>query len=185
MTSEESAWALRSDAETLERAPEDAVEAAASASIDETLVAQRSGKPGDATLSRGVLVGRYVVLQELGAGGMGVVYAAYDPELDRKVAIKLLLPSRGGALGGQGRTRLLREAQALAKLAHPNVVAVHDVGTHEERVWMAMEFVQGQTLAHWLGQRRSWREVLDVLEAAGRGLAAAHRAGLLHRDFKP
>jgi tetratricopeptide (TPR) repeat protein len=137
------------------------------------------------TLAAGSSVGRYVVLASVGVGGMGVVYAAYDPELDRKVALKLLQlrPSRDESLG---RARLLREAQALARLSHPNVVAVHDVGTFEGRVFVAMEFVSGKTLGRWLGARpRSRAEVLDVLAQAGRGLAAAHAAGLVHRDFKP
>jgi tetratricopeptide (TPR) repeat protein/predicted Ser/Thr protein kinase len=135
-----------------------------------------------AYLEPGAVMGRYVVLRKLGAGGMGVVHAAYDPELDRKVALKLVLPGRGD---GEGRTRLLREAQALAKLSHRNVVAVHDVGTMSGQVWLAMEFVRGQTLREWLRTPRPWRDVLEVLRKAGRGLAAAHAAGLLHRDFKP
>ncbi|WP_266219271.1 serine/threonine-protein kinase [Paraliomyxa miuraensis] len=130
----------------------------------------------------GELIGRYVVLSKLGAGGMGVVYAAYDPELDRKVALKLLLPGVGGE---KGKSRLLREAQALGKLAHPNVVGIYDVGTLGEQVWLAMEFVRGQTLGAWLEMPRSWREVVEVLVGAGEGLCAAHAAGLLHRDFKP
>jgi tetratricopeptide (TPR) repeat protein len=139
------------------------------------------------TIVRGTIVGRYVVIDELGAGGMGVVYAAYDPELDRKVAIKLLhLASGGSEQSTEGRTRLVREAQALAKLSHPNVVAVHDVGAVDDRVWMAMELVTGHTLTAWLEERaRPWPEVLRVMVAAGEGLAAAHEAGLLHRDFKP
>ncbi|HEY0138447.1 MAG TPA: serine/threonine-protein kinase [Nannocystis sp.] len=135
-------------------------------------------------LERGVIVGRYMVLGKLGAGGMGVVYAAYDPELDRRVALKLLLPRADG--GSAGRARLLREAQALAKLAHPNVVAVHDVGTHGEGVWVAMELVDGHTLGAWANsQRRRWPEVLHVLTEAARGVAVAHNAGLVHRDLKP
>ncbi len=131
---------------------------------------------------RGEVLGRYVVLARLGAGGMGVVLAAYDPELDRKVALKLLRDPRGGEAA---RTRLLREAQALAQLSHPNVVAVHDVGTVGGRVYVAMEFVAGVTLQAWLERApRSWREVLRTLLAAGDGLAAAHAAGLVHRDFK-
>jgi len=138
-------------------------------------------------LTRGTLIGRYVVLSKLGAGGMGVVYAAYDPELDRKVAVKLLHTALGHQdVAGEARTRLMREAQALAKLSDPNVVAVHDVGTINDSVWLAMDFVEGQTFAAWCRQGpRDRREILDILERAGRGLAAAHRAGLVHRDFKP
>jgi len=140
--------------------------------------------PSDAGayLEPGTTVGRYVVLRRLGTGGMGVVYVAYDPELDRRVALKLVLPGRAGE---DGRMRLLREAQALAKLSHPNVVAVHDVGTMGEQVWLAMELVRGQTLRAWFEQRHHWRQVLAVMRRAARGLAAAHAAGLLHRDFKP
>jgi tetratricopeptide (TPR) repeat protein/predicted Ser/Thr protein kinase len=137
---------------------------------------------------RGGLIGRYVVLSKLGAGAMGVVLAAYDPELDRKVALKLL-KSQGGPALGNARARLQREAQALAKLDHPNVVGVHDVGTHEGQLFVGMEYVEGRTLGEWMksteGGRPSWREVVRVFAEAGRGLAAAHEAGLLHRDFKP
>ncbi len=136
-------------------------------------------------LTRGAVVGRFLVLETLGAGGMGVVYAAYDPELDRKVALKLLSPGVGGADSGS-QTRLVREAQALAKLSHPNVVAVHDVGMHGEGVWIAMEFVAGQTLTAWAKERpRRWSEVLALLADVARGVAAAHGTGLVHRDLKP
>ena len=141
-------------------------------------------KPGRAG-REGESIGRYVVLRELGAGGMGVVYAAYDPELDRKVALKLLLPSGGGSHSSDGRARLVREAQALAKLEHPNVVSIHDVGTHGDQIFIAMEFVEGVTLTDWRRTARSWREVLDVFEDAARGLLAAHAKRLVHRDFKP
>jgi hypothetical protein len=138
----------------------------------------------DDVLARGAILGRYVILSRIGKGGMGVVYAAYDPDLDRKVALKLLLSHHGG--GVDGRLRLLREAQAMAQLTDPNVVAVYDVGAFGDRVWIAMEFIHGQTLSSWLKQRpRSWREVLPVFLRAGDGLAAAHTAGLVHRDFKP
>ncbi len=137
-------------------------------------------------LPPGTLIGRYVVVDVLGAGGMGVVYTAQDPDLDRKVAIKLLQAQHGVGSESGGQSWLLREAQAMARLAHPNVVAVHDVGEMPgDRVFVAMELVEGMTLRAWLRSPRSWREVLHVMRAAGAGLAAAHAAGLVHRDFKP
>jgi tetratricopeptide (TPR) repeat protein/predicted Ser/Thr protein kinase len=133
-------------------------------------------------LTNGATMGRYVVLRRVGAGAMGTVYLGYDPELDRRVALKLL---RGGS-SPRRRTALLREAQALAKLTHPNVVAVYDVGEHDGRVYVAMEFIEGVTLRTWLqASERSWREALDMLRLAGRGLQAAHAQQLIHRDFKP
>jgi tetratricopeptide (TPR) repeat protein/predicted Ser/Thr protein kinase len=137
----------------------------------------------DERLERGTSVDRYVVLYELGSGGMGVVYAAYDPQLDRKVALKLL---QARSRSDRARTRLLREAKAIARITHPNVVTVHDVGTYEGRVFVAMEYIEGLTLRRWLQERRrEWPEILDVLCDAGSGLAAAHEGDLIHRDFKP
>jgi len=129
---------------------------------------------------RGDLIGRYVLLSELGEGGMGVVWAAYDPELDRRLALKVL------RLAGDS-DRLLREAQALARLAHPNVVSIHDVGEDAGEVWLAMELIEGRTLKEWqrAAPRRPWTEVLQILMPAGYGVAAAHDAGLIHRDLKP
>jgi tetratricopeptide (TPR) repeat protein len=109
---------------------------------------------------------------------MSDVHLAYDPELDRKVALKLMRVR-------VGRQRLQREAQALAKLSHPNVVPVHDVGVVGGRAFVAMEYVEGQTLRDWLKEPHPWREVLKVLMDAGSGLAAAHARGVIHRDFKP
>jgi len=135
-------------------------------------------------LAPGRSIGRYVILSTLGEGGMGVVFAAYDPELDRRVAVKVLRERVGDA--AELRARLMREAQAMARLSHPNVVSVHDVGRFEDRVFVAMEFVEGRTLGEWVKEKpRSWREVLAVFLQAGKGLAAAHSAGLVHRDFKP
>jgi tetratricopeptide (TPR) repeat protein len=128
-------------------------------------------------------VGRYLLLERLGSGGMGWVFLAYDPELDRKVAIKVLRPDR--RMGPLRGARLLREAQAMARLAHPNVVAIHDVGLWNEQVFVTMEYVQGSTLTIWLAQPRSPAQIVAVFLDAGRGLAAAHAAGLVHRDFKP
>ena len=128
-------------------------------------------------------VGRYLLERELGSGGMGVVYAAYDPELGRKVAIKLVRPASGGM--DLGKARLLREAQAMAQVTHPNVVAIHDVGTVEDQVFIAMEYIEGSTLGEWLAARkRSWREITSMFAQAGRGLAAAHAKNIVHRDFK-
>jgi tetratricopeptide (TPR) repeat protein/predicted Ser/Thr protein kinase len=152
-----------------------------------TLADRGSQDRAPAPLGRGAALGRYLVLDVLGGGGMGVVYTAYDPELDRKLAIKLLRPSGSSDSDASiGRTRLLREAQAMARLQHPNVIAVHDVGTFEDQVFIAMEHVEGTTLTAWLEETpRSWREALAPLVEAGRGLAAAHAAGIVHRDFKP
>jgi tetratricopeptide (TPR) repeat protein/predicted Ser/Thr protein kinase len=160
---------------------------------DATIPGEGASGPGmgplEGWLMPGAPVGRYMVLTRLGAGGMGVVYAAYDPELDRKVALKLLRPGPGTFSGSRDREHrmLKQEAQALAKLAHPNVITIHDVGEHEGHVFLAMEFVDGQTLKQWLAERQEpdWREVLSMFRRAGEGLRAAHEQGLVHRDFKP
>ena len=133
----------------------------------------------DSALARGATIGRYVILGLVGRGGMGEVYAAYDPELDRKIALKILHASAEGEAEA-ARARMLREAKAIARLSHPNVVVVHDAGTIGGRVFIAMEFVDGRTLADWLKESpRDWREVRAVFLAAGRALAAAHVAGLV------
>ena len=130
---------------------------------------------------------RYVILELVGKGGIGEVYAAYHPELNRKVAIKLLRSAPDGDRPtGHARMRMLREAQVIAKLSHPNVVVVHDVGLHDDALFLVMEFIDGGTVREWLeAAPRAWQEVLRVFVAAGRGLAAAHAAELVHRDFKP
>ena len=130
----------------------------------------------------GAVIGHFVVRERLGAGGMGVVLAGVDPDLGRPVAIKLV---RDGADHPAYRERLLREAQAMARLEHPNVVKVYEVGSDRGRLFIAMELVHGQTLAAWLCEPRPWRQILDMFLQAGEGLAAVHAQGLVHRDFKP
>ncbi len=130
-------------------------------------------------------VGRYVVLGELGQGGTGVVLRAYDPELEREVALKIL-SAWGGEDQGDLRAAVLSEARTLAKLRHHNVVGVYDIGEHEDRIWMAMELVRGRSLRRWAAaQERSSSEVRRALVEAGTGLMAAHEAGIVHCDVKP
>ena len=140
-------------------------------------------------------IGRFTVLDVLGRGGMGVVVAAYDPELDRSVALKIVSASGEGDRE-EYRARLLREARAMAKIRHPNVIAVYEVGEHGGRVYLAMEQIEGGTLRELAddvarrhrargGSKFPWRAILDHYVSAGRGLAAAHAAGMVHRDFKP
>jgi predicted Ser/Thr protein kinase len=132
-----------------------------------------------APIAKGTVVGRYEVGSLIGRGGMGTVYLARDTSLDRDVALKLHRV-------GSGDDRLQREALAMAKLAHPNVVAVFETGTIDDRLFVAMEYVRGGTLRTWLASApRTWRGILDLLVEVGGGLAAAHAAGLIHRDFKP
>jgi serine/threonine protein kinase len=155
---------------------------------DETLDAEApSGTSPATSVAPGVTVGRYVVVERIGAGGMGEVWRARDPELHREVALKLVKREHMGGRGGaEHRARLLREARAMAQLSHPNVVRIYDVGEHEGGVFLAMELVEGSDAWRWArSERPSWRRVLGVFRAAGRGLAAAHGAGLVHRDFKP
>jgi serine/threonine protein kinase len=127
-------------------------------------------------------VGRYALLRCIGRGGMGIVYAARDVELGREVAIKLLRPELSGPSDDR---RLTAEAQALARLSHPNVIAIFDVGTYEGQRFIAMEYVPGQDLRRWLDAPRHLEDLLRVFVGAGRGLHAAHAVGLVHRDFKP
>ncbi len=139
--------------------------------------------PYEITPRAGDLIGRYVVVAPLGVGGMGTVLRAHDPELDRDVAVKLL--RRRAKAMPDAAERLLREARNMALLADPNVVQVFEAGIDHGRVYIAMELVDGEDLRIWLRAPRSVAEILAVFVQAGRGLLAAHRAGLLHRDFKP
>ena len=155
---------------------------------DSTLdtVTQSGDRPVVAPLANCTGLDRYTIVDQIGSGGMGEVYLAHDGQLDRKVALKLLRPDAIDTDAQSHQARLSREAQAMAKLSHPNVVAVYDIGASSERVFIAMEYVEGRTLRRWLSEApRSWREATRVLMEAGRGLAAAHSAQLLHRDFKP
>ena len=136
------------------------------------------------SLERGSSLGRYIVLHKLGEGGMGQVYAAYDPELDRRVAVKIRRFSSDNPESFSSRLR--QEGRALARLQHPNVVTVFDVGVSDRRLFIATELVQGLTVDRWLeAEKRSWREVVDVFIEVGSGIAAAHAEGLVHRDIKP
>ena len=128
----------------------------------------------------GTSIGGYQVRHRIGAGGMGIVFAAHDPRLQRDVALKLLRPGRSGT-----HARLLREARALARLAHPNVVTIHEVGTHADSVFVAMEYVRGRTLRDWAATGPGLQEVAEAFAQAAKGLRAAHRERIVHRDFKP
>jgi eukaryotic-like serine/threonine-protein kinase len=153
--------------------------------LDETLADESLPAQPSSQLQPGTRLDRYHILEIVGRGGMGVVYAAYDPDLDRKVALKVL-HERGGPVDANAQRRLLREAQAMAKLAHPNVITVHEARAVEGRVFISMEFVEGGTLGRWLAtQAPELPQVLAMFRDVGRGLAAAHAAGLVHRDIKP
>ncbi len=135
--------------------------------------------PADGSLPK---IGRFLTLRLLGSGATSAVYSAYDPELDRKIALKLITLRRGETTAS---TRVQREVQAMARVRHPNTLQIYDVGEHDSGVYIAMELIEGQTLRVWSEDRHSWREVVEVFAQAGRGLQAAHDAGLVHRDFKP
>jgi protein kinase-like protein len=153
---------------------------------DETQTASEHAaepSPPDQELAPATRIGRYEIERRLGAGGMGVVYAAYDLHLRRSVALKLVGPRIEQT---SGQDLLVREAQAMAKLRHPNLATVHDIGVSGDRLFVVMELVDGGTLADWLAARpRPWREIVTIYLQAARGLAAAHAAGFVHRDFKP
>lgn len=170
------------DAKKASQDPEATVEAGPPGELPSSLgqrIGQRLLEPGRPPPQ----VGRFFIQKRLGTGGMGSVFAGLDPELSRKVAVKVL---NHDATSDRARLRLRREAQALAQLSHPNVVPVYEVGEHEGHTFVAMELVPGEDLRRWLdAAKRSWTEILGVFRQAGEGLAAAHEAGLVHRDFKP
>src|SRR3954469_24060107 len=148
-----------------------------------TMTAAARTATADAPVPLGATLGRYRLERELGAGAMGVVHAAFDPDLERRIALKVL---KGAIATAEARDRLLREARAMARLSHPNVVTVHEVGTAGGRDFVAMELIHRESVAEWLrAARRPAAAILDAFLAAGRGLAAAHAAGIVHRDFKP
>ncbi|MGB1275523.1 MAG: serine/threonine-protein kinase, partial [Nannocystaceae bacterium] len=144
----------------------------------------RAHAPGHADVAQPIRIGRFVIVRRIGVGGMGMVYSAYDEELDRKVAIKVLHADSGGS---SGRARILREAQVLARLSHPNIIHVYEVGELDNgQVFMAMEFFEGMTVYDWAhAKQRSWRALLSIYLQTAEGLAAAHEIGLIHRDVKP
>lgn len=141
----------------------------------------------DIDASAGPIKNRYVLTKQIGMGGMGVVYGAYDVILERKVALKVLRAIPGNALdSAAGRSRLAKEARTLARLTHPNVVRVYDAGWMGGRFFIAMEMIEGLSLRAWLSEKtRHWKAIRDVFVQAGQGLVAIHAAGLVHRDFKP
>ena len=149
--------------------------------IDGAEARERGPKPSP--LAEGARLGRFLILRKLGEGGMGVVFVGYDGQLDRRVALKLL---RTRHADKRAITRLEREAQGLARLSHPNVVQIYEVGQHDGSMFIAMELVNGRTLGDWLAaEPRTWVDIIDILLQAGHGLAGAHAAKLVHRDFKP
>ena len=160
--------------------------------IDETLLSSSSmvhDRDAMGGLAPGKFVGRYRVLGRVGVGDRGVVYAARDPQLDRKVALRLLRPHPGNEESTeQAVARVAEEAKLLAEISHPNLISILDIGTHHGIVFVALEFIEGRPLREWMDQGElphPWPEVLLRFRGVGRGLAAAHRAGFVHRDFRP
>ena len=153
----------------------------------EDTLCEESDSPKVVDLAAGERIHRFHILELIGKGGMGAVYKAYDPELDRRIAIKILAVSnQHDETASLPHARIKREAKALARLNHTNVVSIYDVGTYNESVYIAMEYVEGKTLRAWLADTNPRpKEIIDVFVAAGRGLQAAHAQGIVHRDFKP
>ena len=174
--------ALLARSRIAERAPERPSEPAALAETEIDTLPERGASRH--VLAAGTRVGRYVIRDVIGKGGMGIVYGAEDPDLHREVAIKVLRHDFARTQPDAAR-RIVREAQAMAKISHPNVVTVFDVGTFDDRVFIAMERVRGGNLRSWIAKQDSIGAIVDAFLEAGRGLVAAHDAGVVHRDFKP
>ncbi len=155
---------------------------------DAPTLASEGGGQGQAhrAVREGERLGRLEIGKTLGEGAFGIVVAAYDPELKRRLAVKILKPDVFGSAGGkEAQARLLREARAMARVDHANVVSVHDIGMLDGQVFIAMQFVEGN-LRTWLAEEtRSWSAIVECFVQAGQGLAAAHAVGLVHRDIKP
>lgn len=155
-------------------------------SLDASALIQRKREPARDVLAEDTLVGRYVIRAWLGRGGMGVVYHAYDPDLARDVAIKLVAYGLRGDSERKRQSLLHREAVAMARCTHPNIITIYDVGLYGDDVFLAMEYLRGTSLREWQRQDPSSRatEILAAYLEAGRGVSAAHRAGIVHGDFK-
>ena len=164
------------------RAGEASTQADVAPTVEVRAVSRKPRKSKPDALGAGAKLHRYVILGVCGEGGMGRVYRAYDPQLEREVALKVLLPD---AIGAEASSRLKREAQMLARLTHPNVVAVYDAQPHGDELVVVMEFLAGRTLRKWLASKPTPAEIVQVFVKAGRGVAAANRIGIVHRDFKP
>ncbi|MCA9690861.1 MAG: serine/threonine protein kinase, partial [Myxococcales bacterium] len=164
--------------ELAQRRVEDPIRAARRAEILDQLAQRKRSPPTPPQ------IGRFRIKARLGEGGQAVVYRAHDEALGRDVALKLLRPHCFH--DERSRKLLVREARGMARLSHRNVVQVHDTGTHGQQMYIVMALVEGETLSQWLDEQpRSWQEIVSIFEQAGRGLAAAHREELVHRDFKP
>jgi serine/threonine-protein kinase len=151
--------------------------------VADTGAACAAAQPPQAPIAPGMQLGKYRVERLLGAGGMGMVWEARDVDLDRAVALKVMKPALAG--NDVARSRLVREARAMARLHHPNVITIFDAITVDDLDMIAMELIDGETMARWLKHARPRDAIVDAIVAAGRGLAAAHAAGMIHRDFKP
>jgi len=181
---EDESWGMvisRVDARDDDPAPFDS-----DAASQRTILAPEEPAPGARMPVPGERIGRFLVVDVLGQGAMGVVVRAFDPRLERTLAIKVVSPKRGGDKAERARARLVAEARALARISHPNVVAVYEVDVHDGLDYVAMELVDGIDLQRWLRlEARGWREIVAAFAAAADGLHAVHLAGLVHRDVKP